>query len=362
VALDPHSGLVRAWIGGRDFNESQFNRVDQGLRQIGSTVKPFLYLSALDGSLNSYKVASPISVLEDKPMAITARNRAAWVPENFDRDFRGDVSLRYALENSLNMPAIYVAQRIGVPTLKRTLEAFQVAAQIPAVPALALGALDTNLLQLTSAYGALATLGVHATPRLYVSALDGAGTRLSGTTLAERRVADEAAVFVLTDILQGVLARGTGKAARTAGFGRPAAGKSGTSDKTRDAWFVGYTPSLVVGVWVGFDDNTPTGLSGGGAAAPIWGDFMHCSEPFIPDLQFLRPAGVQVVAIDSRTGEVATPDCPAEDRIEEVFVSGTEPTSSCHEHGDSTTPAPTDERRYPSGEAPEPSWWDRILG
>lgn len=365
VAIEPHSGLVKAWVGGRDFSHSQFNRVNQGVRQIGSTIKPFLYLTALDGTLNSYKIASPISVLEDKPMAIAARRQATWIPENYDRDFRGDVTLRFALENSLNMPAIYVAQRVGIPALARTLEAFQLAASAPRVPALALGALDTTLLKVTSGYGALASMGIHVQPRLFVSALDDAGTRLSTSTIIERRVADEAATYVLTNMLQGVLSRGTGKAARSAGFDREAAGKTGTSDKARDAWFIGYTPNLSAGVWVGFDDNDPTGLSGGQAAAPIWGDFMKCSEPFVGDLDFIRPSGVSVVRIDAKSGEVVTRECPSENIVEEVFVRGTEPSSYCSQHSGEPAPDPLDEDSRATFErstgSRERSFWETLF-
>jgi penicillin-binding protein 1B len=365
VAIEPHSGLVKAWVGGRDFSESQFNRVSQGVRQVGSTIKPFLYLTALDGTLNSYKVASPMSVLEDKPMAIAARRQATWIPENYDKDFRGDVTLRFALENSLNMPAVYVAQRVGIPALARTIEAFQLASSVPRVPALALGALDTTLLKITSAYGALASMGVFVQPRLFVSALDDTGVRLSTSTIRERRIADEAASFVLTNMLQGVLSRGTGKAARSSGFDREAAGKTGTSDKARDAWFIGYTPNLSVGVWVGFDDNSPTGLSGGQAAAPIWGDFMKCSEPFMADLRFVRPPGVSVVRIDAETGEVATRECPLESVLEEVFVRGTEPASLCSRHSGEPVSEPLDrDSRATTGRSPgtrEHSFWENLF-
>jgi len=365
VALEPFSGLVKAWVGGRDFAASQFNRVNQGRRQIGSTIKPFLYLTALDRSLNSYKVASPVSILEDKPMAIAQRSQVTWIPENYDHDFRGDVTLRYALENSLNMPAIYVAERIGVPALKNTLQNFALAEEIQEVPALALGALDTNLLRLTAGYGALANSGVHIQPRLYLSALAEDGERLASSEISEHPVADENAVYVLTNILQGVIERGTARTVRTRGFMREAAGKTGTSNDARDAWFVGFTPNMVAGVWVGFDDDTPTGLTGAVASAPIWADFMKCSAPFIPDVQFIPPRGVTFVQLDRNSRERATPDCPAEDLTTEVFVAGTEPTRDCHLHGlegdhgevrprllDEETPAPRRER----------SLWDAIFG
>jgi penicillin-binding protein 1B len=312
VALEPYSGLIKAWVGGKDFGVTQFNRVNQGLRQIGSTIKPFLYLTALDGSLNSYKVASAVSILEDQPHEVKLKHQAAWNPENYDHEFRGDVTLRYALENSLNMPALYIADRIGLAALRRTLTAFRLADAVQQVPSLALGALDTNLLRLTAAYGALANAGIYIQPRLYVSVLDEAGDKLATSELVEERVADDSATYVLTNILQGVLSRGTGKGARSAGFTRDAAGKTGTSNDARDAWFVGFTPNLVAGVWVGFDDNSQLGLTGGAAAAPIWGEFMRCSSSYLPSASFVAPAGISFIDIDARTGGRATDDCPRE--------------------------------------------------
>jgi penicillin-binding protein 1B len=333
VAIEPYSGLIKAWVGGRDFSESQFNRVTQSTRQIGSTIKPFLYLTALDGSLNSYKVATGASIVEDKPMEFKTKGQKAWAPENFDHDYRGDVTVRYALENSLNMPALYIAERVGIPAVKRALQGFEISAKdFSSVPSLALGALDTNLLRLTSAYGALANGGIFVEPRLYSVALDGDNERLSSAKIREKRVADEAATFVLTNILQGVIERGTGKGARAKGFTAPAAGKTGTSDSSRDAWFVGFTPTLVAGVWVGLDNNSPTKLTGGGAAAPIWGDFMACAAPFLSTPQFIPPREIQTVAIDQDSGLKATDSCPTSRVVNEVFVSGTEPEHLCLNH------------------------------
>lgn len=333
VAIEPYSGLVKAWVGGRDFGVSQFNRVNQSNRQIGSTIKPFLYLSALDGSLNSYKVATAASILEDKPVTVNVNNKA-WNPENYDHEFHGDVSLRYALEHSLNMPALYISERIGLAALKRTSTLFKLSEQVQAVPSLALGALDTNLLRLTAAYAALANGGIYVTPRTFISALDGDGTRLLAAQPHEERVSEENATYVLTSILQGVIDRGTAKAVRAKGFSRPSAGKTGTSDNARDAWFVGFTPNLAAGVWVGLDDNSPLGLTGGGVAAPIWGDFMKCSEPFFTASAFIPPRKVISVPIDSKTGRLATPGCPQAHVMEEVFVQGTEPRTRCAEHGE----------------------------
>lgn len=363
VAIEPYSGLVRSWVGGRDFGESQFNRVNLAMRQIGSTVKPFLYLTALDGTLNSYKTATAVSILEDKPMQITTSNRVAWNPENYDHEFRGDVTLRYALEHSLNMPALYIAERIGLSTLKRTLSAFKIAPTVQEVPSIALGALDSNLLRLTAAYGALANGGVYIQPRLFTAAVDGSGERLANSEIVEERVADEDAAFVLTSILRGVLDRGTGTKARAKGFTRPAAGKTGTSDNARDAWFIGYTPTLVAGVWLGYDDNTPITITGGAAAAPIWGDFMKCAAPFLPLGDFSTPPGVTFTDVDIRTGQIATPECPRERVFSEAFVKGTQPTVRCSEHGGGGQDAPAESYSSSSRRGDRQSgFWNSLLG
>jgi penicillin-binding protein 1B len=369
VAIEPYSGLVKAWVGGRDFSTSQFDRVNQGNRQIGSTVKPLLYLTALDGSLNSYKVATATSILEDKPMEISLRRQATWIPENYDHDFRGDVTLRYALENSLNMPAIYVVQRVGIPALARSLEKFGLGKGLPKVPALALGAVDATLLQLTSAYGALANSGVFTHPRLFTSARDEDNDQLATSTIREEVVADENAVYVLTSIMEGVLDRGTGKGARAAGFSRAAAGKTGTSNDARDAWFIGFTPNLVAGVWVGLDDNSPLGLTGGGVASPIWGEFMKCASPYFRDSPFVAPRGIIEVSVDSKSGQRAGPDCPPENIRSEVYIRGTEPQSLCLDHSSEppALPPPTADRIEPRlpeiEEAPkrDRSFWDSLF-
>ena len=364
VAIEPYSGLVRSWVGGRDFSESQFNRVNLAMRQIGSTVKPFLYLTALDSTLNSYKTATAVSILEDKPMEFQVNKQTAWSPENYDHEFRGDVTLRYALEHSLNMPALYIAERIGLATLKKTLSAFKIAPTVQEVPSIALGALDSNLLRLTAAYGALANGGVYIQPRLFTAATDGSGERLAASEVVEERVADEGASFVLTNILRGVLDRGTGKAARSKGFNRPAAGKTGTSDNARDAWFVGYTPTLVAGIWLGFDDNTPLNITGGGAAAPIWGDFMKCSAPFLPLGDFSPPPGVSFVTVDIKTGQIATPDCPREHVAQEAFLKGTEPSKRCAQHGggnDTSSGSDAEQGRPRRGDR-QSGFWGSIFG
>lgn len=374
VAIEPHSGLVKAWVGGHDFSENQFDHVEQARRQIGSTIKPFLYLTALDKSLNNYKVATPLSILSDEPTGITLFQNTTWQPENFDHKFRGDVTLRYALEHSLNIPAVYVAQRVGIPTLAQTLKAFRVSDDVPIVPALALGALETNLLKLTAAYGALANGGLYIAPRAYTTAMDGDGTTLAQSPSHEERVADENATYLVTDILRGVVERGTATSVRRAGFTRPAAGKTGTSNDNRDSWFVGYVPNLVAGVWSGFDDNSKTGLTGGNGSAPTWATFMKCAMDYIPEMEFIPPPGVVSVAIDKQTLRLATDTCPSDRSrvVHEIFVKGTEPVEECYEEEYLQPKAPGDE--YPMDEYEEPplqappvqreegGFWSQIFG
>lgn len=372
VALEPFSGRVRAYVGGRDFSQSQFDHVSQGKRQIGSTIKPFLYLTAMDGTLNAYKIASPISILSDEPTGITLVNHDVWTPENYDHDYRGDVTLRYALENSLNLPAVYVAERVGIPAVASTVRKFRLAEYVPEVPALALGAVDTSLLRLTSSFGALANGGIYVTPRLYTVVRDASGEELLNNPLAEERVVDDGAVYVLTDILRGVIERGTATVVRRKGVTLDVAGKTGTSNETRDAWFIGYSPTLVAGVWTGFDDNKKTGLTGGAASAPVWADFMKCASPYIDNSGFIPPPSVVSLDIDKTSRKLASAECPEEDVIKEVFVKGTEPRDYCtsaqtpvgsefdeeQEREREEFPRRRRERREQEG----PSFWDRIFG
>ena len=364
LAVEPFSGKVRAWVGSRDYSSNQFDHVYQAKRQIGSTIKPFLYLTALDGSLNDYKVATPSTILPDEPINVTLVTKKTWSPENYDKKYLGDVTLRYALENSRNSPAVYLGQRVGISNFVRAAKLFRVSDNLPAVPALTLGATDTTLLQLVSAYGALANGGIYVAPRIFVSAMDGEGSTLATGNIIEERVANEAPVYVTTNILQGVIERGTGRVVRTLGFLRPAAGKTGTTNEARDGWFVGFTPNLVAGVWVGFDDNTVLGLTGGAAAAPIWTQFMKCSENYYDKIDFLPPPGVVFRNIDQSDRQLATINCPPENIVQEVYVKGTEPTSSCQLHPgtEGSEPEMPSRPNYPERRPRQRGFWDNLFG
>ncbi len=328
VSIDVASGKVRAWIGGEDYTLNQFDHVYQAKRQVGSTIKPFVYLTALDPLLNSYKVATPISLISDKPLTIDVTSQPTWEPQNYSKEFYGDVTLRYAFENSLNIPAVYVGQKVGPEAMATTIQSFGVAKEVLAVPSLALGAIDTTLLNLTNAYAALANGGYYAEPLVFSSVRNTDQVFLASAR-NEQRVASEDAVYVITDLMMGVIERGTAKSIRANGYAGPGAGKTGTSNEGRDTWFVGFSPDIVTGVWVGYDDNSETGLTGGLAAAPIWAEYMQCIAPFHNKLSFLAPPGVIFADVDYTTGSRAMPGCKSKLIAREVFIKGTEPLSVC---------------------------------
>jgi len=364
VAIEPFSGLVKAWVGGRNFAANQFDHVALGKRQSGSTIKPFLYLTALESRIDGRLRYTPISILLDQPITLRTGNRSTWSPQDYDHEYRGAVTLRYALERSLNLPAAHLVQQLGVDPVAQTIERFHVADNVPRVPAIALGAVDTSLLRLTAAYSALANGGVYVPPRLYTRVNIGTDQELLHSDFVEQRVAGEAATFVTVNIMRGVVERGTANIIRRLGFTDPAAGKTGTSDEARDAWFVGFTPGLAVGVWVGFDDNAKLGLTGGVAAAPVWAEFMKCADP-VP-LNFVKPAGVVEVTIDAPSGLRSSELCSPSDRVTELFVAGSEPTLGCGQASPQPLvqipPAETPtEQRQPAWRAEEETVWDRLF-
>lgn len=333
ISMEPYSGLIKAWVGGRDYAKNQYDHVISAKRQIGSTIKPFVYLTALDPAFNSYRVASPSSILQDESIEIKVPG-GTWAPQNYDEKFRGDVTLRYALENSLNVPAVRLSQKVGIENVASVIERFHINENVSALPSLALGATEATLLDLTSAYGALANGGIYVRPRLFSGALNSSGDISVSVPLNEEVVAEPAPVYILTNILQGVIERGTARGIRASGFTGTAAGKTGTTNDARDAWFVGFTSSLVTGVWVGFDDNKKIGLTGGAVAAPIWASYMKCVSPYFDDLPFLAPKGVVIREVDSLTHQIVPPNCPVEARLKEVFLEGYEPPAVCPAEGE----------------------------
>ncbi|HSA61664.1 MAG TPA: PBP1A family penicillin-binding protein, partial [Nitrospiraceae bacterium] len=330
VVLDTKTGHVLAMVGGRNYPTSQFNRAVQARRSAGSLFKPFVYLTAFEAAREQGSAGlTPATLLADEPVVLES-GTGPWSPQNYDRQFRGQVTVRTALEQSLNVPAVRVAHRTGITPLITMLRGFGIAAPLADNLSLALGSSAVSLLDITSAYGGLANGGVVVRPVAVTNLVRESGETLWSPMLDRRQVASPQGTYLVTSLLRGVVDRGTGTRARMLGVQGPVAGKTGTTDGYRDAWFVGYTPDLVMGVWVGFDDERPIKLTGSQAALPIWGEL---ARRLIPQDQpdFEMPSGVVQREIDPKSGQLATSQCPEKTR--EVFIAGTEPTDYCSIHG-----------------------------
>jgi penicillin-binding protein 1B len=321
VAVDPRSGAVLAMVGGRDYGASQFNRAVYGRRQPGSSFKPIVALTAL--SQHSFTLAS---MLQDEPLSVETP-AGMWQPANYDDRFRGPLTMREALERSLNVPFARLGMAVGPERIVETARKLGIESHLNPVPSLALGSSEVTPLELTRAFGVLAAEGFRADLQANLAVVDGAGDIVQRMEVDGEQVYDPAEAYLVTSALRGAVERGTGRSLRTWGYRGPVAAKSGTTNDFRDAWFIGYTPSLAVGVWVGFDDARSIGLSGSRAALPIFARFMvGAFGRYGEDVEFNVPRGLEIVEINRQTGLRAGPGCRGEP---EVFIRGTAPTESC---------------------------------
>jgi penicillin-binding protein 1B len=329
IALDPTSGHVRALVGGRDYQTSQFNRAVSARRQPGSAFKPFVYAAAL-GRRQGEPAFTAATFVDDAPLTVPV-DRETWSPRNYADRYEGRVTVRRALEQSLNAAAVRIALETGLPRVISTARELGITSRLAPVPAVALGAFEVSPLELARAYLPFANGGVRvdrATAVRMVRAADGTEGPLDEPTRAQVITAAEA--HLMTTLLEGVVASGTGSAAQPLQAAGSVAGKTGTTNDGRDAWFVGYTPNLLALVWVGFDSSEPHGLSGSEGALPIWTEFMRQALDAYPPPAAPVPAGISVVKIDTSNGRGATLFCPLVAR--ETFLTGTEP-APCDEHG-----------------------------
>jgi penicillin-binding protein 1B len=325
IVLDAGSGAVRALVGGRNYAESQFNRATMAERQPGSAFKPIVYLAALDPERSPlHPPLTLASVLPDRPMSF-----GGWAPANYERTYRGQVTVLDALSESLNVPTAWVGSRLGAPTIVRTAHELGIEEDLPAVLPIAIGADETTLLELTGAYQVFASGGVENPPFAVESVVDGSGHLIYHHDDESRRVVRPAVAYLITGALKAVLRFGTGASAARLGLDFPAAGKTGTTQDYHDGYFIGYTPDLVCGVWVGFDEPRSIGLPGAQAALPAWVHFMtDAVGADSPD--FPEPSGVVMATIDPLSGGLATPACPR--TVTVPFLAGTEPSASCPLH------------------------------
>ncbi|MEK7858624.1 MAG: PBP1A family penicillin-binding protein [Elusimicrobiota bacterium] len=322
VALDPATGRVLALAGGRDYAESQFNRATQASRQPGSAFKPFLYGAALENGF------TPASTLEDSKKAYK-KGPKTWTPENYDGVYHGTTTVREALAHSMNAASLDLANKLGP---KRVIEyARRLGIISPLEPSLALvlGVSEVNLLELTGAYAAFANGGFKVTPRLITSVSDAEGQVLEYTTLERDPVLKPADAFLMTSMLASVIKEGTARSLSALGWTRSSAGKTGTTNDGRDAWFIGYTRELLAGVWVGDDDHRSIKATGAKDAGPVWVSFMQEASAG-PDRPFVQPQGLVTVKLDPASGYLARTGCPV--KQDEVFVIGSEPVERCPLH------------------------------
>ena len=335
IAIEPASGKVVALVGGRSYGTSQYNRVVQARRQPGSTFKPFVYLAAFEAGFDDQSLPpiTPATVVEDAPSVFFYEDKE-YIPTNYEDEYHGMVTLRRALAMSMNVATVKVAEMVGYDHVAQIWsKKLGIGAPIQAFPALALGSFEATPYEMATAYNVLANGGLKVEPVTITRVADDKDRVLEQhhAPVPERVVREEAA-FLVVDMLRSVMNEGTAASARALGFTADAAGKTGTTNDYRDAWFCGFTPDLLAVVWVGFDDNTPVGLSGTKAALPIWVDFMKAAtsgmkpSPFPP-----APEGIVYVTIDKETGLLAGPRCPS--TRNEAFVAGTEPREVCGLHG-----------------------------
>ncbi len=327
TSIDNATGGVLAMVGGRSFHESEFNRAVQALRQPGSSFKPFVYTACID---NGYKTTD---IVDDNPIVLDIPGAKQWRPNNYDGKFLGPITLRDGLRLSRNLAtirlllkitpeqAIFYAQKMGITT------------PLPAVPSLAIGVGEVKEIELVSAFTTFPNKGIHIPYRLIDKIVDRYGRTLEdNTSIRKDEVLSAQTAFIMVDMMKSVVDAGTAQRARWMGFTRPAAGKTGTSDNFCDNWFVGYTPQITTGVWVGFDDKTSLGEAEDGArnAVPIWTEYMKTACASLPPLDFEEPEGIAHADVCTESGELATDRCP--EVRSEVFKQGTEPTVECHLH------------------------------
>ena len=324
AVVDPRDGSVLALTGGRDFGESQFNRATQAQRQPGSAFKPFVYAAALQMGL------TPATLLRDKPKKYPGAGKDGWSPANYEGIYYGTTTARFALAHSLNAATLDLAERVGVKRVQDLARECGVTSPLRDDLGLALGASEVGLLELVAAYAPFANGGTAPKPRLVTSVVDADGAVLEAAP-AEVKVALEPGVsFLMESLLEGVVREGTARSAAKLGVTFPVAGKTGTTNDGRDAWFVGFTSSLVAGVWVGDDKNRALKLTGAKDALPLWAAFMVEANADRPGDPYTRPEGVVEVVICPESGMVARSGCPG--KRSELFKAGTEPQRECALH------------------------------
>jgi penicillin-binding protein 1B len=330
IAVDPRTGEILAFVGGRSYNQSQYDRVVLSRRQPGSVFKPFVYLAAFEQAAATGRTdITPASITLDEPETFEFDDQV-WTPENYEKTYDGPITFRHALAHSRNLGTIHVAQAAGYDRVAALWKKLGVGNPPKAYPSIALGVFEATPFEIATAYTIFPNMGALRPLRHIMSITSGGANVTRKASEGVREIARHDTTYLVTNMMRSVLNEGTAAGARTAGFKLDAAGKTGTTNDLRDAWFVGFTPELLTVVWVGFDDNQPVGLSGAQAALPIWTEFMTRALAGRAGDEFAVPEGISFVDIDKDTGKLAVPACPRV--FHEAFLAGTEPTQACELH------------------------------
>jgi penicillin-binding protein 1A len=343
VTIEPQTGYVRAMVGGYDFFRSEFNRAVQARRQPGSAFKPFIYVAALESGL------TPATQIEDAPVSyVVGPSGQVWQPENYDRKFRGPTTLQQALEESVNVVTVKVQEQVGLSRTIQVARRFGITSALGLNPSLALGTSDLTLIELTSAYGALANQGQWLPPTTIRYVTDPQGKLLEEHFPEPREAVSPEMAYVVTHMLRGVVERGTGQAAKA--LGRPVAAKTGTTNDYSNAWFIGYTPRLATGVWVGYDRPRSLGKdeTGSRVAVPIWVGFMGKVLGNSPREDFPMPDRVVLAPVD------LDPSNECVRVVTMAFVKGTEPAVACGVRRQAVPAAPLLPGEAPPAVVPPP--------
>lgn len=330
LAIDPRTGEILAWVGGRSYNQSQYNRVLTARRQPGSVFKPFVYLAAFEKGADEGRTdLTPATVVVDEPTTFWFEDQA-YEPKNHEDTYEGAITLRRALAQSRNSAAVTVGEMIGFDTIAALWKRMGTSTAPKPYPSIALGVFEATPFEMATAYTVFPNLGqlrpLHAIQQINTDGKQAAKPAWPATKTITR----PETAFLVASMMRSVMNEGTAAGARGAGFALDAAGKTGTTNDLRDAWFVGFTPELLTVVWVGFDDNTGLGLSGAQAALPIWTTFMIRALAGHANMPLPQPKGIVFVEIDRDNGALAVPGCPRV--LKEAFFPGTEPTKTCELH------------------------------
>src|SRR3954464_7961930 len=330
ISVDPRTGEILAFVGGRSYNQSQYNRAIASRRQPGSVFKPFVFLAAFEHALAEGRTdVTPASITNDEQETFEF-DEQSWTPENYEHEYDGPITFRRALAHSRNLGTIHVAQAAGYDRVAAFWKRLGVGAAPKPYPSIALGVFEATPYEIATAYTLFPNGGMLRSLQHIARITSGGKDVTKKTTVVAREVAKPQTAFLVTNMMRSVLNEGTAASARAMGFSLDAAGKTGTTNDLRDAWFAGFTPELLTVVWVGFDDNQPVGLSGARAALPIWTQFMRTALAGRASVAFEVPDDITFMDIDAETGKLAGPHCPKV--INEAFLSGTEPREGCDLH------------------------------